>query len=146
MGFVASESCGSFERSCQSIPVGQPPPPCLSALLLPLLPLHTHTHTHAGSWLYISGSRRLCCHSLKPTHSRDAGKMPASQTGFGNFFLERNISMPTGYQIPMLGSVQQQQAQQLAAMAAGIPLGYSGLQGYNFIPYPHHRHIAHMVS
>lgn len=78
--------------------------------------------------------------------------MPASQTGFGNFFLERNINMPTGYQIPVLGcppGVQpqpQQQAQHLAAMAAGIPIAYSGLQGYNFIPYPHHRHIAHMVS
>ncbi|XP_019129388.1 iroquois homeobox 7 [Larimichthys crocea] len=73
--------------------------------------------------------------------------MPASQTGFGNFFLERNISMPTGYQIPVLGcppGVQQQQAQHLAAMAAGVPITYSGLQGYNFIPYPHHRHITHM--
>ncbi|XP_023248811.1 iroquois-class homeodomain protein IRX-1-like [Seriola lalandi dorsalis] len=74
--------------------------------------------------------------------------MPASQTGFGNFFLERNISMPTGYQIPVLGCPpgvqQQQQAQHLAAMAAGVPITYSGLQGYNFIPYPHHRHIAHM--
>lgn len=59
--------------------------------------------------------------------------------------------MPTGYQIPVLGcppgvQQQQQQAQHLAAMAAGIPIPYSGLQGYNFIPYPHHRHIAHMVS
>ncbi|KAM9351042.1 iroquois homeobox 7 [Symphorus nematophorus] len=74
--------------------------------------------------------------------------MPASQTGFGNFFLERNMSMPTGYQIPVLGCPpgvqQQQQAQHLAAMAAGVPLTYSGLQGYNFIPYPHHRHITHM--
>ncbi|KAG7221649.1 hypothetical protein INR49_000016 [Caranx melampygus] len=81
--------------------------------------------------------------------------MPASQTGFGNFFLERNISMPTGYQIPVLGCPpgvvqqqqqhqQQQQAQHLAAMAAGLPITYSGLQGYNFIPYPHHRHIGHM--
>ncbi|XP_023122479.2 iroquois homeobox 7 [Amphiprion ocellaris] len=73
--------------------------------------------------------------------------MPASQTGFGNFFLERNISMPAGYQIPVLGCPpgvqQQQQAQHLAAMAAGVPITYSGLQGYNFIPYPHHRHIAH---
>ncbi|CAJ1084482.1 iroquois homeobox 7 [Xyrichtys novacula] len=71
--------------------------------------------------------------------------MPASQTGFGNFFLERNISMPAGYQIPVLScppGVQQQQ--QLAAMAAGVPFTYSGLQGYNFIPYPQHRHIAHM--
>ncbi|KAK9515128.1 hypothetical protein VZT92_025797 [Zoarces viviparus] len=73
--------------------------------------------------------------------------MPASHTGIGSFFLERNISMPTGYQFPVLGcppSVQQQQAQHLAAMAAGIPITYSGLQGYNFIPYPHHRHITHM--
>uniref|UniRef100_A0A8D3DDG6 Iroquois homeobox 7 n=1 Tax=Scophthalmus maximus TaxID=52904 RepID=A0A8D3DDG6_SCOMX len=74
--------------------------------------------------------------------------MPASQTGFGNFFLERSISMPTGYQLPVLGvqQQQQQQAQQLAAMAAGVPIAYSGLQGYNFIPYPHHRHIAHMTN
>ncbi|XP_041802340.1 iroquois homeobox 7 [Chelmon rostratus] len=75
--------------------------------------------------------------------------MPASQTGFGSFFLERNISMPAGYQIPVLGcppgvQQQQQQAQHLAAMAAGVPITYSGLQGYNFIPYPHHRHITHM--
>uniref|UniRef100_A0A8C9YZ98 Iroquois homeobox 7 n=1 Tax=Sander lucioperca TaxID=283035 RepID=A0A8C9YZ98_SANLU len=78
--------------------------------------------------------------------------MPASQTGIGSFFLERNLSMPTGYhQIPLLGcppgvqqQQQQQQAQHLAAMAAGIPITYSGLQGYNFIPYPHHRHITHM--
>ncbi|KAK2851870.1 hypothetical protein Q5P01_008146 [Channa striata] len=73
--------------------------------------------------------------------------MPASQTGFGNFFLERNISLPTGYQIPVLGcppGVQQHQAQHLAAMAAGVPITYSGLQGFNFVPYPHHRHLAHM--
>ncbi|KAL6119456.1 uncharacterized protein ACO6RY_04027 [Pungitius sinensis] len=73
--------------------------------------------------------------------------MPASQTGIGSFFLERNVSMPTGYQIPLLGcppGLQQQQAQHLAAMAAGVPITYSGLQGYNFIPYAHHRHIAHM--
>uniref|UniRef100_A0A4W5MKB3 Iroquois homeobox 7 n=1 Tax=Hucho hucho TaxID=62062 RepID=A0A4W5MKB3_9TELE len=69
--------------------------------------------------------------------------MPASQ--IGNFF-ERNINMPPGYQIPFLGGpagVQQQQAPYLAAMA-GVPLAYSGLQGYNFIPYPHHRYIANM--
>ncbi|KAI3357777.1 hypothetical protein L3Q82_016170, partial [Scortum barcoo] len=85
------------------------------------------------------------CHS--DSTGWDVGKMPASQTGFGNFFLERSISMPSGYQIPVLGcppGVQQQQAQHLAAMAAGVPLTYSGLQGYNFIPYPHHRHITHM--
>jgi len=133
MGFVASESCGSFERSCQSLPVGPPPTPSPS-------------RTHAGSWVYINSSSRDC--HTNP-NSWDAGKMPASQTGIGSFFLERNISMPTGYQIPLLGcppGLQQQQAQHLAAMAAGIPITYSGLQGYNFIPYPHHRHIAHMVS
>ncbi|XP_029362843.1 iroquois homeobox 7 [Echeneis naucrates] len=75
--------------------------------------------------------------------------MPASQTGFGNFFLERNVSMSSGYQIPVLSvppgvQQQQQQAQHLAAMAAGVPITYSALQGYNFIPYPAHRHIGHM--
>ncbi|XP_029974927.1 iroquois homeobox 7 [Salarias fasciatus] len=81
--------------------------------------------------------------------------MPASQTGFGNFFLERSVGMAAGYQIPVLGcppgvhtpqQQQQQQQQHLAAMAAGVPITYSGLQGYNFIPYPPHRHIAHMNS
>ncbi|XP_076022309.1 iroquois homeobox 7 [Genypterus blacodes] len=74
--------------------------------------------------------------------------MPASQTGFGNFILERNISMPAGYHIPVLGcapGVQQQQAQHLAALAAGIPLTYPGLQGYNFLPYPH-RPLTHMSN
>ncbi|XP_068187148.1 iroquois homeobox 7 [Antennarius striatus] len=76
--------------------------------------------------------------------------MPASPTGFGNFFLERGVSMPAGYQIPVLGcppgvqQQQQQQAQHLASMAAGIPVTYSGLQGYNFIPYPHHRPVTHL--
>lgn len=134
MGFVVSKSCGSFERSCQSIPVGRlcPPPP----------------HTHAGIWVRINRARRLNCHSNP--NSWDIGKMPASQTRFGNFFLERNISLPAGYHIPVLGCPpgvqQQQQAQHLAAMAAGVPITYSGLQGYHFIPYPHHRHMAHMVS
>lgn len=56
--------------------------------------------------------------------------------------------MPAGYQIPVLGcpAGAQQQQQQLAAMAAGLPVTYSGLQGYNFVPYAHHRPITHMVS
>lgn len=73
--------------------------------------------------------------------------MPASQTGLGTFILERSIGMPAGYQIPVLGcppGVQQQQ--QLAAMAAGLPVTYSGLHGYNFVPYAPHRAITHMVS
>ncbi|KAJ8016944.1 hypothetical protein DPEC_G00012610 [Dallia pectoralis] len=72
--------------------------------------------------------------------------MPSSQTGLANFFVERNINMHPGYQIPVLGcppGMQQQHATHLAAMA-GIPLAYSGLQGYNFIPYPTHRHMTHM--
>uniref|UniRef100_A0A8C7ZK67 Iroquois homeobox 7 n=1 Tax=Oryzias sinensis TaxID=183150 RepID=A0A8C7ZK67_9TELE len=71
--------------------------------------------------------------------------MPASQVGFGNFFLDRSVNMPSGYQIPLLGGppcVQQQP--QLAAVAAGIPVPFSGLQGYSFIPYAHHRHMTHM--
>lgn len=58
--------------------------------------------------------------------------------------------MAAGYQIPVLGCppgvAQQQQQQQLAAMAAGLPVTYSGLQGYNFVPYAHHRPVTHMVS
>ncbi|XP_029580222.1 iroquois homeobox 7 [Salmo trutta] len=93
---------------------------------------------------YIKSSRGCTyCHSK--SDSQDV-RMSASQIGFGNFFFERNINMLPGYQIPVLGcqpGVQQQQAPHLAAMA-GVPLAYSGLQGYNFIPYPHYRHIAHM--
>ncbi|KAM9856161.1 iroquois homeobox 7 [Aulostomus maculatus] len=68
--------------------------------------------------------------------------MPASP----NFFLERSVNMAAGYQIPLLGCAPgaQQQAQHLAAMAAGVPVAYSGLQGYNFLPYLHPRHVAHM--
>lgn len=54
--------------------------------------------------------------------------------------------MPAGYQIPVLGCPPGVQQQQLAAMAAGLPVTYSGLQGYNFVPYAHHRPITHMVS
>ncbi|XP_017274648.1 iroquois homeobox 7 [Kryptolebias marmoratus] len=70
--------------------------------------------------------------------------MPASQTGFGNFLLERSsVGMPAGYQVPVLGGPPgvQQQAQHLAALAAGVPVTYPGLQGYNILPYPQHRHI-----
>ncbi|XP_024149378.1 iroquois homeobox 7 [Oryzias melastigma] len=69
--------------------------------------------------------------------------MPASQVGFGNFFLDRSINMPSGYQIPLLGGAPGVQS---PAMAAGIPVPFSGLQGYSFIPYAHHRHMTHMKS
>ncbi|XP_072304599.1 iroquois homeobox 7 [Eucyclogobius newberryi] len=66
--------------------------------------------------------------------------MPATQTGFGNFLA------PPGYQMSVLGCAPPGvQAQQLAAMAAaGFPLTYAGLPGYNFIPYAHHRPVTHV--
>lgn len=74
-------------------------------------------------------------------------RMPASPSGFGHYFVDRNISMPAGYQ--MLGcapGVQQPPpAPHLAAMA-GMPLPFSGLPGYTFIPFPHAGHMSHMVS
>lgn len=140
MGFISSESCGSFERSCQSIPQGPPPALHSPSSSSPALTLA------AGCGAYINAPRRSERHRSEIVWGAHE-KMPASQSGFGNFFLERSISMPAGYQIPVLGcppGVQQQQ--HLAALAAGVPVTYSGLQGYNFIPYPHHRPITHMVS
>ncbi|KAK7905114.1 hypothetical protein WMY93_017721 [Mugilogobius chulae] len=68
--------------------------------------------------------------------------MPATQSGFGNFFVDRSVA-PAGYQMPVLGCAPPGvQPQQLAAMA-GFPLAYSGLQGYNFIPY---RPVTHMSN
>ncbi|XP_048872217.1 iroquois homeobox 7 [Brienomyrus brachyistius] len=65
--------------------------------------------------------------------------MPASQTGFGDFFQGRNVSLPPGYQISVLGCPPGVQPP-----VAGVPLTYPGLQGYNFIPFPHSRHIGHL--
>ncbi|KAJ8265592.1 hypothetical protein COCON_G00146910 [Conger conger] len=70
--------------------------------------------------------------------------MPASQTGFGDFFLGRNASMPPGYQMSVLGCPPGVQPPPHLAAIAGVPLAYPGLQGYNFIPYPHSRHMGHM--
>ncbi|CAL1606360.1 unnamed protein product [Knipowitschia caucasica] len=69
--------------------------------------------------------------------------MPATQTGFGNFFMDRSVA-PGYHQMPVLGCAPP--AVQAAHMAAaGFPLAY-GLQGYNFIPYAHHRAIPHMSN
>ncbi|XP_061908549.1 iroquois homeobox 7 isoform X2 [Entelurus aequoreus] len=72
--------------------------------------------------------------------------MPASPADFGAFFLDRSVP-GLGYQLPVLG-VQQQH---LATLAAAVPVTYSGLHGYNFIPlaaqqhhHHHHRHLAHL--
>ncbi|XP_061758663.1 iroquois homeobox 7 [Nerophis ophidion] len=74
--------------------------------------------------------------------------MPASPADFGAFFLDRSVPGlglgAPGYQLPVLG-VQQQH---LATLAAAVPVTYSGLHGYNFIPLAaqqhHHRHLAHL--
>ncbi|KAG7472065.1 hypothetical protein MATL_G00104570 [Megalops atlanticus] len=70
--------------------------------------------------------------------------MPASQTGFGDFFLGRNVSMPPGYQIPVLGCPPGVQPPPHLAAIAGVPVTYPGLQGYSFIPYPQSRHLGHL--
>lgn len=71
--------------------------------------------------------------------------MPASPTGFGNFFMDRNINMPAGYQLLGCPPGVQQPPPHFVGMA-GVPLPFSGVPGYSFIPYPHPGHIAHIVS
>lgn len=71
--------------------------------------------------------------------------MPASPTGFGNFFMDRNINMPAGYQLLGCPPGMQQPPPHLVGMA-GVPLPFSGIPGYSFIPYPHPGHMAHIVS
>ncbi|KAG7249031.1 hypothetical protein CRUP_010208 [Coryphaenoides rupestris] len=74
----------------------------------------------------------------------DAGiaNMPAQPPGFAPAHMldNRNVNVSTGYQMPLLGLAHPLGG----AMSPGVPIAYSGLPGYNFIPYPHHRHIAHM--
>lgn len=71
--------------------------------------------------------------------------MPASPMGFGNFFMDRNINMPSGYQLLGCTPGMQQPPPHLVGMA-GVPLPFSGIPGYSFIPYPHPGHMAHIVS
>ncbi|KAL2103893.1 hypothetical protein ACEWY4_000761 [Coilia grayii] len=63
--------------------------------------------------------------------------MPASQTGLGNCFVETNVAMQ-GYHI--VGCPTQQLPSHINVLN-GLPL-YSGLPGYNFIPYPQMRHMV----
>ncbi|XP_076133416.1 iroquois homeobox 7 [Alosa pseudoharengus] len=65
--------------------------------------------------------------------------MPASQIGLGNFFFERSITMQ-GYQLGCPPSPQQLPSHINALN--GLPLSYSGLPGYNFIPYPQARRMV----
>ncbi|XP_030623532.1 iroquois homeobox 7 [Chanos chanos] len=71
--------------------------------------------------------------------------MPGSQTGFGNFFIDRNISMPAGYHILGCPPGVQQPPPHLAAVA-GVAVPFSSVPGYNFIPYPHPGPVAHMSN
>ncbi len=71
--------------------------------------------------------------------------MPASPMGFGNFFMDRNINMPSGYQLLGCPPGMHQPPPHLVGMA-GVPLPFSGIPGYSFIPYPHPGHMAHIVS
>ncbi|KAM9445574.1 iroquois homeobox 7 [Clarias gariepinus] len=73
-------------------------------------------------------------------------RMPASPNGFAHYFVDRSVSMSAGYQ--MLGcapGVQQPPPPHLAAMA-GMPVPFSGIPGYTFIPFPHSGHMSHMGS
>ncbi|XP_051948203.1 iroquois-class homeodomain protein IRX-1-like [Xyrauchen texanus] len=69
--------------------------------------------------------------------------MPASPTGFGNF-MDRSINMPSGYQL--LGCPGMHQPPPHLLGMAGVPLPFSGIPGYSFIPYPHPGHIAHISN
>ncbi|XP_026092374.1 iroquois-class homeodomain protein IRX-1-like [Carassius auratus] len=71
--------------------------------------------------------------------------MPALPTGFGNFFMDRNISMPAGYHLLGCPPGMQQPPPHLVGMA-GVPLPFSGIPGYSFIPYPHAGHLAHISN
>ncbi|XP_056589596.1 iroquois homeobox 7 [Triplophysa dalaica] len=71
--------------------------------------------------------------------------MPASPTAFGNFFLDRNINMPAGYQLLGCPPGMQQASPHMVGMA-GMPLPFSGIPGYSFIPYPHPGHMAHISN
>ncbi|XP_027001027.1 iroquois homeobox 7 [Tachysurus fulvidraco] len=71
--------------------------------------------------------------------------MPASPNGFGHYFMDRNVSMPGGYQMLGCAPGVQQPPPHLAAMA-GMPLPFSGIPGYTFIPFPHAGNMSHMGS
>ncbi|KAF4078666.1 hypothetical protein AMELA_G00201570 [Ameiurus melas] len=71
--------------------------------------------------------------------------MPASPTGFGHYFVDRNVAMPAGYQMLGCAPAVPQPPPHLAAMA-GMPVPFSGIPGYTFIPFPHTGHMSHMGS
>ncbi|MBN3306268.1 iroquois homeobox 7 [Amia ocellicauda] len=72
--------------------------------------------------------------------------MPAPHTGFADFFLGKNLSMPPGYQTLVVGCPTGVPPAPHLSAVAGLPVSYPGLQEYSFIPYPHLRHAAHMRS
>lgn len=69
--------------------------------------------------------------------------MTASQTGLGNFFVERNLAMQEYHIVGCPPSTQL--PSHINALSA-LPFSYSGLPGYNFIPYPQTRHmVRHLI-
>ncbi|MGH0181426.1 UNVERIFIED_CONTAM: hypothetical protein FKN15_006985 [Acipenser sinensis] len=66
--------------------------------------------------------------------------MPASQMGFGDFFIGKNINMPHGYHTMFLGCPPGVPPVPGHPAVAGAPLSYPGMQGYSFIPYLHLGH------
>ncbi|RXM92944.1 Iroquois-class homeodomain protein irx-1-A [Acipenser ruthenus] len=72
--------------------------------------------------------------------------MPASQMGFGDFFIGKNINMPHGYQTMVLGCPPGVTPVPGHPAVAGAPLSYPGMQGYSFIPYLHLGHNMRQMS
>ncbi|XP_041081079.1 iroquois homeobox 7 [Polyodon spathula] len=72
--------------------------------------------------------------------------MPASQIGFGDFFIGKNINMHHGYQTMVLGRPSGVPPVPGHPAVAGAPRSYSGMQGYSFIPYLHLGHNMRLMS
>ncbi|MGH0146670.1 UNVERIFIED_CONTAM: hypothetical protein FKN15_052486 [Acipenser sinensis] len=72
--------------------------------------------------------------------------MPASQMGFGDFFIGKNINMPHGYHTMFLGCPPGVPPVPGHPAVAGAPLSYPGMQGYSFIPYLHLGHNMRQMS
>ncbi|XP_033893301.3 iroquois-class homeodomain protein IRX-1-like [Acipenser ruthenus] len=72
--------------------------------------------------------------------------MPASQMGFGDFFIGKNINMPHGYQTMVLECPPGVPPVPGHPAVAGAPLSYPGMQGYSFIPYLHLGHNMRQMS
>ncbi|XP_033893288.3 iroquois-class homeodomain protein IRX-1-like [Acipenser ruthenus] len=84
--------------------------------------------------------------SVTGISSLECSKMPASQMGFGDFFIGKNINMPHGYQTMVLECPPGVPPVPGHPAVAGAPLSYPGMQGYSFIPYLHLGHNMRQMS